>query len=102
MALTEISAGGFSRRDSATFAGRDSTRPVGLVRLPVRAGELLRLRARSLMLRSPSTGAGRVDDVGGLDDHLVRHAVAAARMTRGIGTPAGDSTSVLSGYGATG
>jgi hypothetical protein len=98
--LTEISAGGVSRRDFAAFAGRDGTRPVGLVRLPVRAGDLLRLRARSSTLRTPSTR--RVVDGCDLDDHLVHHAIDAARMTRGIGTLAGDSTSVPPGYGATG
>ena len=43
----------------------------------VHASELLRLRARSLTLRSPSTQARRVLDVCDLDDHLDRHPVGA-------------------------
>jgi hypothetical protein len=40
----------------------------------------------------------------GVDEHLNRHAVDEARMTRGVGTLAlaGDSTFVPSGYRATG
>ena len=43
----------------------------------VYASEVLRLRARSLTLRSPSTRARRVLDVCGLDGHLDRHPVDA-------------------------
>ena len=56
------------------------------VRLIIRAREFLRLRSRSLTLRSPSTHARRVLDLCGLDDHLDRDPVDAARMTRGVGT----------------
>ena len=77
------------------------------VRLIIRAREFLRLRSRSLTLRSPSTHARRVLDLCGLDDHLDRHPVDAARMTRGVGTLARaddgvDSTLVPSGCRATG
>jgi anti-anti-sigma factor len=56
------------------------------VRLIIRAGEFLRLRSRSLTLRSPSTRARRVLDLCGLDDHLERHSVDEAPTTSGVGT----------------
>ena len=77
------------------------------VRLIIRAGEFLRLRSRSLTLRSPSRRARRVLDLCGLDDHLDRHPVDEAWMTRRVGTLAlvdddVDSTLVPSGCRATG
>ena len=104
MVLTEISAGGFSRRDQAAFVGRDFARTVGLVRLTVRARVFLRRRSRSLTRRSPWRRARRVLHVCGRDDHLDRDTVDEARMTSGVGTLAlaSDSTLVPSGYRATG
>ena len=108
MALTEISAGGFSRRGLAAFAGRDGNRTVGLVRLPVRAGEFLRLRSRSLTLRSPSTArpARRSTCVASMITSIATP-LTTARMTRSVGTLAlvddgVDSTLVPSGCRATG
>ena len=77
------------------------------VRLIIRAREFLRLRSRSLTLRSPSTHARRVLDLCRLGDHLDRHPANAARMTRTVGTPARtddrvDSMLVPSGCRATG
>jgi hypothetical protein len=45
-----------------------------------------------------------IDEHRGIDEHLNRHALDEARMTRGVGTLAlaGDSTFVPPGYRATG
>jgi anti-sigma B factor antagonist len=73
------------------------------VRLIIRAREFLAVRSRSLTLRSPSRRARRLLDICGLDDHLDRHPVGAARVTSGVLTLAlaDDSTLVPSGNRAT-
>jgi anti-anti-sigma factor len=73
------------------------------VRLFIRAREFLALRSRSLTLRSPSRRTRRFLDACGIDDHLDRQPVGAARMTSGVSTLAlaDDSTSVPSGNRAT-
>ncbi len=58
---------------------------VAAVGVIVRAREFLRLRSRTLTLRSPSTAARRTFDLCGLSDLLAPHVADSERLTGTIG-----------------
>jgi anti-anti-sigma factor len=74
-ALSEVMARAIALNDADLVVDLSEVEFMGAatVRLIIRAREFLRLRTRSLTLRSPSTHAKRVLDLCGLDDHLDRH-----------------------------
>ena len=83
-ALSEVMARAIALNDADLVVDLSGVEFMGAatVRLIVRAREFLRLRTRSLTLRSPSTRAQHVLDLCGLDDHLDRQPDDTARMTR--------------------
>jgi anti-anti-sigma factor len=83
-ALSEAMARAIALNDADLVVDLSGVEYMGAatVRLIIRAREFLRLRTRTLTLRSPSTRAQNVLHLCGLDDHLDRHPVDAARMTR--------------------